>query len=100
MAKAKKTAAKRGSRLTGSQITRLRKLFEKAILDAAFRRRLLSDPRKVLGQFGIGLSPAQTRQVEKIRKALLKKARQIEQAAVEAARKLSDKASVVWPTIR
>lgn len=102
MVKAKKKAPKRVTpKLSGTQISRLKALFNKAMLDAGFRRQLLSNPRKVFAQFGIGLNAAQLRQLENVKKALLKKAREIETSAVKAAQKLAKQARLMsWPSIR
>lgn len=101
MAKAKKSSMRKTKRLTGTQVSRLKELFKKAMLDAAFRRQLLSNPRKVLARFGIGLNAAQLRQLDKAKKTLLKKAREIEKGAVKAAQRLSTQAKVIgWPTVR
>lgn len=101
MAKAKKSSMRKTRKLTGSQVSRLRELLKKAILDANFRRQLLSNPRGVLARYGIGLNAAQLRQFEKAKKALLRKARELEKRAVKAAKKLSSQARVIgWPTIQ
>lgn len=101
MAKAKKSSVRKTKKLTGTQVTRLKELFKKAVLDAAFRRQLLSNPRKVLARYGIGLNAAQLRQLDKAKKTLLKKAREIEKSAVSAAKKISSQARIMgWPTIQ
>lgn len=94
MAKTKKAGSRRGGiGLSAAQVRNIRKLFERAIKDAAFRRRLIRNPRQVLAQLGIGLNAAQRRHVAKARAALLKAARDLEQAAVQAAKKLEQRVS-------
>jgi predicted urease superfamily metal-dependent hydrolase len=101
MAKKAKRATRKGPKLSGTQAGRLRNLLEKALLDAQFRRRLLANPRKVLAEHRIGLTPAQVRRFEKAKNAILAKARQLEKRAVEAARSLAKQASVMsFPQIR
>ncbi len=101
MAKAKKSPMRKTRKLTGTQVSRLRELFKKAMLDADFRRQLLANPRKVLAQYGIGLNAAQLRQLDKAKNTLLKKAREIEKSAVNAAQKLGKQARIIgMPTIQ